>query len=397
MRISVLPAFIGSRLMSKKLLFRLHKWFGLAAALFLLLQAVTGLMLVYHWELGEILDPAGMTRQSSEPDRPIGMIYDGLRRGYPDFEVQRLVPPRTAHGTYFAHMVDSAGTVRYASVDPGTAQILRGGSVWRFPLEAAVQIHFNLMAGRVGLAIAVLVGLVLLFMVISGLIVWWPKRKPGRWRKAFAVKWHQQPRLVLRQLHKTVGAVAALLLVILATTGVVLGLEPLLKASQLTSVRSTGKQPLAEPGLDAAIAQARARFPGRAIHDVRLPAPESFYVLFKAPEVGPRAVHYVRVDLATRKIDLTGLAQNDTSFAAIMLPIHTGELIGSGGQLLAFVTGLGLLALSVSGFIMWRQSPRTAPARRRGRDPGDPRGRPGEGPASRAGVDARREMTGAAG
>lgn len=345
-------------MITKRFLFAIHKYCGLVAALFILVQAATGAMLVYRAELAQLLDPQGMVRHSTGGDAPLSAVLRSIQRGHPGFEIQRLVYPSNQTATYFAHMVNTGGAIRYASVDPGTGQILRSGSIWSFPVEAALFVHFRLMTGRAGLIVVLLTGLSVLTLATTGLIYWWPRR--GRFRKSLALDLRLPGRVVLRQFHRSLGVFISAIFLLSATTGMFVGTVFLLASGPLYAVAPTGSPPRVDSGVDAMLALARAQFPGHAIRDIRMPAAGSFNVYFLAPERNPSAVHTVRIDLAQRRIVDKIPTKDDDSLWVPILPIHNGELFGAIGRIVVLFAGLSLAIMAVTGPLMWLQRSRAA-------------------------------------
>lgn len=340
-------------MIAKRTLLTIHKWCGLAACLFIAVQALTGSLLLFRQELAELLDPAGMVRHTVAGEAPPSRVLAAVRARYPDFVVQRIVWPQDPRATYFAHLVDSHGNIRFASVDPGDARVLRAGSIWSFPMEAVLAIHFRLMTGRVGLAVVLLTGLAILGMAISGLAYWWPRA--GRWKTSMKIGWRLPLKALLRQLHRTTGVVVALLVGGSAITGLLVGGEYMLDPGRLTSVTpsATGQGSLV--GVDEALARARTLYPGRALRDVRLPSAGKFNVFFWAPAQSALAVDGVKTDLASGEVVALAPATADRSIWMPVLPIHSGEQFGLAGRLVLLVSALGLLGLAVTGPIMWLQ------------------------------------------
>ncbi|MDB5448629.1 MAG: hypothetical protein JWQ97_3946, partial [Phenylobacterium sp.] len=52
-------------MISKRVLLSAHRWVGLLACAFVLLQALTGSLLVFRGGLAELLDPGGMVRRTA--------------------------------------------------------------------------------------------------------------------------------------------------------------------------------------------------------------------------------------------------------------------------------------------------------------------------------------------
>lgn len=333
----------------KRLLLRVHRWTGLAAALLILLQAGTGALLVFRTGLAELVDPAGMTRSSPGGAVPLSQVVDAARAQYPAFGVEKIAFPQTGRGVYLVHLLNPHGASRYVSVDPGTGQPLRSGGLLSFPAEAILQVHYRLLTGRAGLALMMMSGLALFVMAATGLSYWWPKR--GRWRKSLVVDARLTGKVVLRQIHRTVGVAFAASAVFSATTGLIVAGEFLLTPGPLAPLTASA-DPL-RGDVDIALVQARAVYPGRAIRDVRPRQAGSVDVFLWAPEASPHAVHRVRVDLAAGRVrDVTPAARAGALWMTV-LPIHSGDMFGRVGSLVILVGGLGLVGLAATGPLVW--------------------------------------------
>lgn len=331
---------------------RLHRYAGLAMAAFLLMQAMTGALLLYRGPAARLIDPAGMRSHGTGPAISAGEAVAQAHRFVPGFTVTRLYAPDDEGAVYLAQLARGDGAIRYAAIDPAGGGVRRTGTLWRFPVEAALQLHFQLNAGKTGMLVVALNALALILMAVSGLVYWWPKRKPV---KALAVRWTLAPRLVLRQLHRTAGVVAAALLCVLATTGLLLILPELTGASSAPALRT-----VPGPVVDRALSLAQAAFPGHALRDVRINGPR-ITVHFAAPERNARAVHRVSVALDPMRVDKRIDARDNGALWMTVLPIHAGDIIGRAGPALLMLVALTLIALALSGPVMWWHA--TAPRR----------------------------------
>jgi len=120
----------------------LHRWLGLALAPFLLIQALTGALLVLH-EATVPHPPPVMART--------GQFVDAAQAALPGLRVTRLYLPGSTGPTAFAEMSGASGARAYAELDAATARPLATGALWRFPYRAAVQVHYRLASGTGGL------------------------------------------------------------------------------------------------------------------------------------------------------------------------------------------------------------------------------------------------------
>ncbi|HKY82852.1 MAG TPA: PepSY-associated TM helix domain-containing protein [Sphingobium sp.] len=335
--------------MNRSQLLRIHKYAGLAMAALLLVQALTGALLLYRGPVARWIDPAEMTSQGAAPTISAGVAVTQAELALPGYAVARLFMPDVQGATFLAELSDAHGTTRYASIDPAGGKVLHAGTVWAFPVEAALQIHYRLMAGKAGMAVILLNALVLFTMATTGLGFWWPKRGPIA--KHLSIRWTLAFRLVLRQAHRTLGVLASLVLAFLALTGLLLIIPELIAAGDPAPHRL----PVSAARVDRSLTMAQSVFPQSALRDFRL-AGDRLTVNFHAPERNPRAVHRTVVTIAEPHIISATRAENNRALWMTILPLHAGNSLGTAGPLLWLVAALVLVVLSLSGPIMWWQA-----------------------------------------
>ncbi|MCF8709657.1 PepSY-associated TM helix domain-containing protein [Rhizorhapis sp. SPR117] len=352
--------------MLRPVLLKIHRYCGLVAALFVLVQALSGIVLIYRGELARVIDPVGMVRQSNSGNAPLSDILIAVQRSYPEREIQRLAFPVAKDGVYFAHMADRTGNMIYTTVDPGSSKILSTGSIWHYPTEAALLVHYQLMSGKIGLAVVICTDLSILMMMTSGLLYWWPAK--GRFAKSLTIRWNSSFRLLLRQVHRSTGIIVTIVIGTSALTGLAMAIAMMVTPGPLSQAPAKEMPSVNWGHADRALALAQARFPGAAVRDIRMPAPGLFNIFLFAPERNPEAVHTVALDLAKTQVLATTAAANDRHIWVPMLPIHDGKTFGEAGRALILLGGLSLVFLAITGPLMWyqgyrRQRRKTAPAR----------------------------------
>jgi len=339
---------------------RIHRALGLAVAAFLLVQALTGALLLYRGLAARWIDPVGMTSRLEGPSISAGEAVERADRALPGHHVVRLFAPESSGATWFVQLQDDSGRTAYASIDPAGGAVRRAGGLFHFPVEAALQIHYRLTAGKAGMAVVAVNGLALIVMTLSGLAYWWPRRNPAR---ALAIRWTAAPRLVLRQVHRTLGVVAAAFLIVLSCTGLLLIAPEMLDDSRPSP-------PVATPAIaiDRSLALAQGIFPGNGLRDVRIDGGRMI-VNFLAPERNARAVHRAIVTIGQPHVISATPADRSTALWMTVLPIHAGNIIGPAGPILLLVVALALATLALSGPLMWwhtrvqrRKSSRKVPA-----------------------------------
>jgi len=339
----------------------LHRWTGVAFALFLLLQGLSGAAMVFRDEAGRLLHGSALRVAAEGAVLPAADLLEAVRAAHPGMTVVRIdYPPGPGHAYLFR--LRDGGSLRLASVDPHSGAVLRSAPLAAWPVELATQWHDNMLLGGNGPLLVGVTGCGLLAMALSGPLLWWPGRRCLR--QGFTVNLRTGSYRAVLDLHRVAGAVLAAVLGLSALTGIGIAwrepLLPLLGAEPFPA-------PAAVPGdgpllpLDAAVAVAREATGGLKIRNLRLPGGRGDVVHLYMEDTAapqPRAARQLWVD------GRTGAVLADYSAAMVpagnrfldwMLGIHSGAVGGLPGRLLVLAAGLGLAGLAGTGFWIWRR------------------------------------------
>lgn len=350
-----------------------HRWLGLPLSLLLLVQAVTGAIVLFKHEANDLLHHAALTADGAPP-LPLQTLVSDVLRDRPDARLLRIDYPETPQGTYILRL-DRGGTEWRLSVDPGTGQVKREATVAGWPIEWLFDLHYTLLLGKDGQIIAGLSGLGLLILSITGPVLWWRGRPRGR--GLFAVASGGGKARFLRDLHRLTGILAALPLAILSFTGlmvalkiwtaVLVGFIAPVSGKPTPIVAARADQPFLP--LDRIIATAQADRPGASIRNIRFPGGNGRVVLvFLEDEAASRPDATWQVWVNAYDGTILGRYTNATMpagslFMEWMLPIHTGSAGGLALRLFWCLSALGLAGLLVTGAWGWLArrdlSPRT--------------------------------------
>ena len=350
----------------RKLWLSFHRWLGLTVGLLFVLLGLTGSALVFDHAIDEWLNPELLLSQTSAPSRPLSELLAAAEEATPE-PVAAMSRPRVRDGVWTAWVQtgtedDPEWTQVY--VDPATATVT-GTRVWGTDLMGTIyRLHYTLLGGDAGAVVVGLAGIVLIVSVISGLYLWWPLLRNG-WRAAFVIR--RDARFTY-DLHKTVGVVSSLLLVVIAFTGVYMTFPEWIKPAvrvfsedtpplgELKAHRATDGAPLLP---EEALAIAQQRFP-EATFDHFHPAGNDGVYEMAFRQSGEIQRSYGRtqvfVDPQTGEI----VAERDThnataadSFIAAQFPLHNGEAFGLVGRWIVFFSGLAPSVLYVTGCMLW--------------------------------------------
>ena len=353
----------------------LHRWAGLIAGPLLLLQALTGLAWTFQEPMTALLHPEA--RVPGGPRAPLDDVLAAIVGRYPGGELDRIQFPRDETLALTAR-VKVHGATYLVLVHPSTTRVLSSGPLWAFPEQLAERLHGALLLGRTGHVILQVEGLALALMAGSGLVLWWPRLASKG--QAFAIHIRAPlPRLV-REIHQAVGAVAAVFLVVVGTTGALMASESLTKAL-IAGVAPVAPDidlrlpptPAGAPLISAreALEALQARFPNGRLVKARTQGAEDRAVVAVFVELSagnPMAYDMAGMDRATGAVTILAEARRQPSGDAIMAwlaPVHTGAIIGPLWWPFAVGLALALIGMALTGLTLWLIRQRGAPGARK--------------------------------
>lgn len=357
---------------------RLHRWLGLAAAVWLFVLALTGAACAFYAEGDRLIAP-GYFAATAGPPVPLAQVAAAAEAAWPGARVRSIDLPTAPGEPAIARLTGEVGsgpTWREASVDPATGRLL-GRRIWGAPrldalhlMPLVYRIHHDLLMGD---WVEPVLGALALAWVVTQLLALrlaLPSRR--RWRQSFTV--HGSTAYARRfRWHRALGLWMLPVTLMMAVTGGSFHLGDLYR-------RAVGASPGGPPaGLaqrvapgGAAIGWDRAlAIGGPAVQRIGYDPRRGLYALrLRDPrDAGAKAQRDLMVDAATGHI-LVNRHRRDGSagdaFMAWQYPLHSGEVLGLAGKLLVMATGLGTATLVVLGVRVWLR--RTGVARRKARD-----------------------------
>jgi uncharacterized iron-regulated membrane protein len=349
----------------RKLMLNLHLYTALAAGLVIVLLGVTGAVMTFESEL-DVMSNRGLFHVQPGPHPlPVADVIGVAKAAYPDLKFRYLVMPANADRSYCAMMGDR--DLSEVFVDGYTGRIIGTRSLPTF-LDNIHQLHLRLlMPNTVGSNIVFVSNLFLIWLIASGLYLWWPLKR-------VKVKFGASLRRVMFDLHSAVGFYSFLFLFVLALTGAFVHFDNALESrlnkaahvsDPLRSAPSTvvpGAKPI---GPDRALAIATAALPGTKANILLLPAgPKGSYRLnmyFPEDLTGNRS--WVLIDQYSGKllyVESSRTAPFGNKLVLENRAIHTGQIYGYPTKILACVSSLMVVVMVITGYIMWWKKLRSA-------------------------------------
>lgn len=358
----------------KPQLLKLHRWVGLTLAVLLTIQGLSGMSLVFRDEIDRAIHPA-LVVEPTAARVPLQALMDAVEVRHPGVSVSRAEFSVWDDGAVLFKLTAKDGTRWLTAVDPYRGVIVRDGSLAAWPGEWMFLIHDSLLAGPVGETIVGIEGFGLLFLALVGPIVWWPGRK--RLKQGFKVITDRGADLKWRTLHRAGGALIAVVLVMSATTGVLMVWKPEFRdvLQIVTPVTDKPTPKVSEqPGvpmvpLDRLVAKARAEYGATPLRQIRFSDGGRVAAIFLESDLtvraeGAKQIYYNRYDGSDVGHYVSGALPAGTEIVDWLITLHSGMFGGMATRLLMVIAGLALAGLSASGLWLWYS--RTSRGRKRG-------------------------------
>jgi uncharacterized iron-regulated membrane protein len=346
----------------RRLFFNLHLYTALIAGAFILVLGLTGSMMAFEPEIDHVLHWRLTYVKPQGRVLSVGEIRAAIEKAFPG-------EPIGAYGLSTAPNISYQVALNrgVVSIDPYTGKVL--GVRQRSDLVNAMlndihQIHLRLgirSASDPGKKIMSWAGVAVLFLLLSGVYLWWPYQR-------VTIQWGGWSMRTWLDIHNAVGIFSFVFLLVLAATGVVIGFEeqttPLLY--KLTRSQPSNKpefQVAPWPGVkmitpDQALEIARAALPGAAPFEINVPlAKEPYYVRLRYPEDRtPGGRSGVSIDPYTAKVlfvEGSRTAPAGRRMVNANRAIHTGDIFGIPSKTILSLASLMAVMQLVSGLAMW--------------------------------------------
>lgn len=195
-----------------KAMWRWHFYAGLIVLPVLALMAVTGALYLYKPEIEAILYPVRIEAQPGAP-LPPSRIIAAVEQAE-GAKASQLTRPASPQESWRVTVKNTEGSTLVDFVDPHDGRILgqmRDGGV----MQMVRDLHSLILTGPVGNRLVEVVAGWAIILCITGLYLRWPRRGSP----ALAIRGRPGGRLFWRDLHGTLGFVAAAVILFLAITG----------------------------------------------------------------------------------------------------------------------------------------------------------------------------------
>jgi uncharacterized iron-regulated membrane protein len=349
----------------KSKLRKIHKYLSLAVASLWLLQAVTGLLLVFHWEMDDWA--LGGSRRALDPAK-LSASLDELQASHAGQSITGVYPSGGYPGRFDVLMANGAGDIDAVRID-GEGTVLRQRP-WNYDflhigwLQIATYLHQTLFMHTTGNWIMGCSGLLLLTNIGLGLSLAWPRA--GQWVRTLTPPRVGAAAAKLYGWHRAVGLWLAVPALLLVSAGVIRAFDdPLAGVFDDRRPAPTEADAMREPlaskvAARDALTTALGLYPGSAISALEFPDEHEPWYTIKMTQphdlrrISGTTALYVssRSGRVLRVYDTHSVAWKTRVWDAVY-PFHTGEIGGLVGRILVSVVALWLSTMIGLGLTLW--------------------------------------------
>lgn len=368
----------------------LHRYVGLATALFLAVAGLTGSLIAFHHEIDEWLNPNFYDAPGRGPLLSPAQLAERLERDNPTVRVWYLALKQEAGRAALLVAAPKSNPAdgkpfplvyNWFQVDPVTGETL-GRRLWgaccferQNFMPFMYELHYKLMIpGRWGAVLMGVVAILWVFDCFFGLALTLPRGRPffAKWKIAWTVKGGSAYRRYL-DWHRAGGLWLWIVLLLIAISGVALNLrkEVFVPVVSLFSPvtpsvferRATLPDRPQQPvlGYDDILARAAteakrrgwALVPGEIFHNR---ATGLYGVSFGDHDADGLGSSWLYFDDRSGSLfgeNIPGHGTAGDVFIQLQTPIHGGHIAGLAGRIVVALAGIATTMLAITGIVIW--------------------------------------------
>lgn len=357
----------------KKFTGQIHLWLGLASGLIVVFLGITGCILAFQHEIEQVTNPY--------------QFVDVQQKSFlPPSEMQKIaveaLPEKKLHGIAYTEPGKAAIATFYDEsyyfqvfMNPYSGEVLKIKDMSKDFFRIIIMGHFYLwLPPQIGQPIVASATLIFVVLLITGLVLWWPKS--GRFSKQhFTIKWKSNFSRLNLDLHNILGFYATFVLLVISFTGLVWGFQWFARSAYwltsggkemvefyMPSGDSIPAQKPEIPSIDRLWVQMSKEYPHAKVLEMHIPESDTSAIEVAAnPDdktywkadyryFDQYSLKEIEVKHIYGKLESTSTADK---IARMNYDIHVGAIAGLPGKIIAFFASLIAASLPVTGFIYW--------------------------------------------
>jgi uncharacterized iron-regulated membrane protein len=355
----------------KQIFGKLHLWLGLASGLVVLIVAGTGILLVFEDELDEWAnhDFYFVSVQQNAQRVTVDSMLHSATAFNPSLKITRIYAETQAPDRSVVFMAKKGKMQTWhIAVNPYTGKIIEGLNYNKRFFGVVLNLHRHLCMNEVGKAITGASCLIFVIMIITGLVLWWPKR----WKilkQRSRIAWSSNWKRLNWDLHAVGGFYVHLVLFFIAITGLTWSypwfnnaIYQMFDGKPMKKIEAPAniiKQPVQAGFYESLYQQTNNKLPYNGRITMLLPEKDSLSITVN--KMNHEAAVYNIADVlyfekGTGRLLKENLFKNSSTgnkVRRMVYPIHTGRLYGWPTQIIALIAAMVAFSLPITGLLIY--------------------------------------------
>ncbi|ERJ60920.1 PepSY-associated TM helix domain-containing protein [Sphingobacterium paucimobilis] len=346
----------------KKVLREIHGIIGLLVGVVIVVVALSGCVYTFQREIRNVLYPHLL--YVDIPKDGVRLSVDRMseiaEEYHSETKVREIVVNQQLDRSVKVYMYGQ----HLLYINPYSGEVLGKTDTTKDPFLMAWTLHTQLGLGKVGGNIVAWATLACIPLIITGMWLWWPSVRSA-WRKAFQLPWRGNWRLLNFQWHKNGGFYASVFLLLICLSGLMMsfswfehGVYWLTGSAQAS--RKAPQIEVADPktnSIQESLNYTLNTFSGIQEVNIFFPGKSNKVFMFIAKyedRLGRREILYFNPADGRLLQGIYSDAQSvGDQIKALNYNIHSGQIGGLLGRIIAFATTLFAVFLVISGVLIW--------------------------------------------
>jgi uncharacterized iron-regulated membrane protein len=355
---------------ANKIFRKLHLWLGLASGIVVFVVCITAAIWAFSPEIENWTQSYRHVKKEAKSYLSITTLKTIAEKELPGKRANRVIlngNDKTAAADFYGE-----GYYQTVFINPYTGSVVKVKDNKRDFFGIVLTGHYTLWLGEAGGQIVKWATVIFLIMLISGIVLWYPRNKAAR-KQRFRIKFGASPKRLNYDLHNVLGFYASWIVLFAALTGLVWTFDWLRKAEYW--VGSGGKEmpeypnPIAKrengetsiaSGIDSLFASKLALYNNPFYASVAFPQDDSTaYNISIYPYkryYDADNFYYNQHTMQEIPVSFYGQYKNANGgekLSRMNYDIHIGNIFGLPGRIAMFLAVLVGASLPITGFYIW--------------------------------------------
>ncbi|MGY0035627.1 PepSY-associated TM helix domain-containing protein [Pedobacter sp. NJ-S-72] len=341
----------------------IHLWLGLFTGVIIVIISITGCLYVFEKEIRDYLQKDyAFVPASKQPQASLAVLLQDFEKIAP---TQKITSIKINHTALNATVSFTTNKHLIYYLNPYNGNLVK--KTRPDFLVTVEEIHTSLLLGETGKFIIRWSVVIFVLMLISGLILWFP----GQMRlikQAFTIKWKSSFKRVNYDFHNVLGFYASAILLVSALSGLYFGFKEVRTTVSFLSGSKLSEGRKAEPAEQSIIAEtiperyermyrkAIVQYPGADLTTLSIRKDGNIRLRLNYPSDWERKRNTFFYNAENGQLIRSKLYKDFNRadiIEATNYDLHTGQLFGLFGKIIATIVSFIAASLPITGFIIW--------------------------------------------